>query len=140
MAGQCGVDGEVVGDGERAGQGDVAAVGHQIVIGEDVAHRVIGGVVGALDQRQLWGLDGVDGDLVLVGGDRVAFEFAGAGGGVGDRTGVEVGLVDGVGAVQVTEAPGARLVGMAGQAASRAMSSEMVNGPVRVTLPLLVTR
>ena len=85
-------------------------------------------------------LGGVDGDLVMVGGDRVASEFAGAGGGVGDRTGVEVGLVDGVGGVQVTEAPGAKLAGMTGQAASMALSSVMVNGPVRVTLPLLVTR
>ena len=41
-------------------------------------------------------------------------------------------------AVQVMKAPGAR-VAVAGQDSSVALLSETVNGPVRVTLPLLVT-
>jgi len=41
---------------------------------------------------------------------------------------------------QVTLSPGARLVGLAGQAASAARSSLIVNGPARVTLPVLVSR
>src|SRR3954453_19130264 len=42
-------------------------------------------------------------------------------------------------AVQVIDSPGARL-SVAGQLSSVALSSLTLNGPVRVTLPLLVTR
>ena len=99
-----------------------------------VADRVVGRRQGALDQGQRSGLDGVDGPVSVLRRGRAV----GRGRDVGERAGVEVGLGDGVEAVQVIDAPGSRLA-VAGQV-TVTLSSATVNGPVRVTLPVLVTR
>src|SRR3989441_928293 len=88
--------GLVVGHAERPSEGDVAGVGELVAVADRVADRGVAGGGGRLGQVEGRALGARDRGRVLVGVDLADAEEGVAGGVVGDRARVEVGLGHGV--------------------------------------------